>query len=77
MQNNIFVHQNAQLKIFKRSLVFDAKECSPGDTGELWMESALSSGNRLPKVASAEVAIFIHENACEEVTFDLIGEGTH
>lgn len=41
------------------------------------MESSLSSSNYLPEVANAEVAIFVHKNACEEMTSDLIGEGTH
>jgi len=41
------------------------------------MESSLSNSNYLPELASAEVAIFIHENACEDMTFDLIGDGTH
>lgn len=77
MQNNIFVCWNGQLKIFKRSLVFCAKECSAGDVGELWMECSLSSSDYLRDLAHAEVAVFVHENACEEMTFDLIDEGTH
>lgn len=40
------------------------------------MESSLSSGNYLPELACAEVAIFVHGNACEEMIFDFIGEST-
>lgn len=41
------------------------------------MECSLSSSDNLPDLAHAEVAIFVHENACEEMTFDLTDEGTH
>lgn len=40
------------------------------------MESSLSSGNYLPELACAEVAIFVRGNACEEMIFDFIGEST-
>lgn len=38
------------------------------------MKSSLSSGKSLPELASAEVAIFVHGNACEEIICDSVGE---
>lgn len=40
------------------------------------MESSLSSDHYLPELMDAELTISIHENACEEMTFDLTGDGT-
>lgn len=40
------------------------------------MESSLSRDNYLPELASAEVAVFVHGNACEGMTCDSVGEST-
>lgn len=57
--------------------MFFANKYSVGDEGELWTECFQSHSNYLPECANAEAAIFVHENACEEMGFELIAVVTY
>lgn len=57
--------------------MFFANKYSVGDEGELWTECFQSHSNYLPECANAEAAIFVHENACEEMAFELIAVVTY